>query len=49
MNDMVIQHNVVIPVTWRHGQSAVSNKLRGMDLTTWDSNLWHLAYWHRAT
>ena len=42
MNDMVIQHNVVIPVTWRHGQSAVSSKLQGMDLTTWDSNLWHL-------
>ena len=49
LNDMVIQHNVVIPVTWRHVQSAVSSKLQGMDLTTWDSNLWHLAYWHRAT
>jgi peptide/nickel transport system substrate-binding protein len=47
MNDMVIQHNAVIPVTWRHGQSAVGNKLRGMDLTTWDSNLWHIAYWYR--
>jgi peptide/nickel transport system substrate-binding protein len=47
MNDMVIKHNVVIPVTWRHGQSAVGNKLRGMDLTTWDSNLWHIAYWYR--
>jgi peptide/nickel transport system substrate-binding protein len=47
LNDMVVKHNVVIPVTWRHGQSAVGNKLRGMDLTSWDSNLWHLAYWYR--
>jgi peptide/nickel transport system substrate-binding protein len=47
MNDMVIQHHVVVPVTWRHGVSAANNKLRGMDLTTWDSNLWHLAYWYR--
>ena len=48
MNDMVIQHNVVVPVTWRHVVSAASTKLRGMDLTAWDSNLWHLAYWYRA-
>ena len=47
MNDMLIQHNVVVPVIWRHVVSAASTKLRGMDLTTWDSNLWHLAYWYR--
>jgi peptide/nickel transport system substrate-binding protein len=48
LNDMVIQHNVVIPVTWRHVVSTASTKLRGMDLTAWDSNLWHLAYWYRT-
>jgi hypothetical protein len=44
---MVIQHNVVVPVTWRHQVSVTNNKLRGMALTTWDSNLWRLAYWYR--
>jgi hypothetical protein len=39
---------VVVPVTWRHVVSAANTKLRGLDLTTWDSNLWHLAYWSRA-
>ncbi len=28
--------------------SAVSNRLHGTDVTTWDSNLWRLAYWYRA-
>ena len=48
MNDLVMAHNVVVPVTWRHLVSAANTKLRGLDLTTWDSNLWHLAYWSRA-
>ena len=48
MNDVLITHNVVVPVTWRHVVSATSTKLRGMDVTAWDSNLWHLAYWYRA-
>jgi peptide/nickel transport system substrate-binding protein len=47
MNDMLITHNVVVPVTWRHVVSATSTKLRGMGVTAWDSTLWHLAYWYR--
>jgi peptide/nickel transport system substrate-binding protein len=47
MNDMLIEHNVVVPIIWRHGVSAASRRLQGMELTPWDSNLWHLAYWHR--
>jgi peptide/nickel transport system substrate-binding protein len=47
MNDLLIKHNVVVPVIWRHGVAAASHKLQGMELTSWDSNLWHLAYWHR--
>jgi peptide/nickel transport system substrate-binding protein len=47
MNDLLIKYHVVVPVTWRHGVSAVSHKLQGMELTSWDSSLWHLAYWHR--
>jgi peptide/nickel transport system substrate-binding protein len=49
MNDMLIEHNVVVPIIWRHAVSAASHKLQGMDLTPWDSTLWHLAYWHRAS
>jgi peptide/nickel transport system substrate-binding protein len=47
MNDMLMTHNVVVPVTWRHVVSATGTKLRGMDVTAWDSHLWHLAYWYR--
>jgi peptide/nickel transport system substrate-binding protein len=47
MNDMVIEHNVVVPMVWRAGVSAVNAKLRDLELTPWDSNLWHLAYWYR--
>ncbi len=48
MNDLLIRNVVVIPVLWRNGVSAVGQRLRGMDLTTWDSNLWRLPYWHKA-
>jgi peptide/nickel transport system substrate-binding protein len=48
MNDMVIQNNVVIPVNWRNGVAAATSKLRGTDLTGWDSNLWRLPYWHKV-
>jgi peptide/nickel transport system substrate-binding protein len=48
MNDMVVQQVVVIPVTWRNGVAAVNSRLRGTDLTGWDSNLWRLPYWHKV-
>jgi len=48
MNDLVIQHVVVIPVLWRNGVSASALKLAGMDLNGWDSTFWHLPYWYRA-
>ncbi|MBM4443157.1 MAG: peptide ABC transporter substrate-binding protein [Candidatus Rokubacteria bacterium] len=47
MNDLVIQHVVVIPVSFRNGASGAATKLGGTDVTAWDSNLWRLAYWHR--
>ena len=47
MNDILIQNVVVIPVLWRNGVSASSARLRGMDLTGWDSTFWRLAHWHR--
>jgi peptide/nickel transport system substrate-binding protein len=47
MNDLVIQNVVVIPVLWRTGVSAAQTRLRGMELTGWDSTLWRLSHWHR--
>jgi peptide/nickel transport system substrate-binding protein len=47
MNDLVIQHVVVIPVSFRNGASGVATRLGGTDVSAWDSNLWHLPYWHR--
>src|SRR5262249_21371031 len=49
MNDLVIQNGVTIPVLWRNGVSASSQRLRGMDLSGWDSTFWHLPVWYRAT
>ncbi|MGH7388581.1 MAG: peptide ABC transporter substrate-binding protein [Candidatus Rokuibacteriota bacterium] len=48
MNDLVIQNNVVIPVLWRNGVAVAGARLRGMDLTGWDTNMWRLPYWHRV-
>jgi len=47
MNDIVVNDVVVIPENWRRRTSAANAKLRGMDLSGWDSDLWHLAYWYR--
>ena len=45
MNDLVIQHGVVIPILWRNEATAVSSRLRGVDISPWDSNLWNVAHW----
>jgi len=47
MNDLVVQNVVVVPIVWRSWISGVSNKLKGTEITGWDSSFWHLAYWHR--
>src|SRR2546425_1559863 len=49
MNDMLVQNVVVIPIVWRNAVAAVSNRLRGNDLSGWDSYLWRLAYWYRQS
>ncbi len=48
MNDIVIQHVAVIPVLWRNGVGAAGARLRGMELSGWDSTLWRLSHWHKA-
>ncbi len=49
MNDLLIEDVVVIPLVWRHEVVAVGQALQGLELSTWDSNLWDLAYWYRQT
>jgi peptide/nickel transport system substrate-binding protein len=49
MNDLVIEDVVVIPVVWRNKVSAVSHRLRGLQLGPWDWDLWNLAYWYRES
>jgi peptide/nickel transport system substrate-binding protein len=47
MNDLLIQNVVNIPLIWRNTVAGASNRLKGTELSGWDSNLWHLAYWYR--
>jgi peptide/nickel transport system substrate-binding protein len=47
MNDMLTQHVVVIPILWRNTVSAISHRLNGTDISTWNSNFWNLANWYR--
>ena len=47
LNDLIIQNVVVIPIIWRNVVAGASNRLKGTDVSGWDSNLWNLAYWHR--
>ncbi|MBI3637058.1 MAG: peptide ABC transporter substrate-binding protein [Candidatus Rokubacteria bacterium] len=47
MNDLLIQNVVVIPVLWRMVVSAINNRLKGTDVSGWDSNFWRIAHWYR--
>src|SRR5262245_4258460 len=47
MNDLVVQNAVVVPLIWRSWVSGVSNKLKGTDISGWDSSFWNLANWYR--
>ncbi len=47
MNDMLMQDYVMIPLVYRGRVSAHSNSLGGVQLNTWDSELWNIADWYR--
>ncbi|HEV8475033.1 MAG TPA: peptide ABC transporter substrate-binding protein [Methylomirabilota bacterium] len=49
MNDLLIQNVVVVPVMWRMVAASVGHRLRGTDISGWDSNFWRLAYWYRES
>ena len=48
MNDMLMQEFVMIPLVHRGRVSAHANTLGGVQLNTWDSELWNAADWHRT-
>ena len=49
LNDLLTQSVVIVPFLWRGSASAVSNRLRGTDLSGWDSECWNIAHWYRET
>ena len=46
MNDLVIEHRVVIPIVNRPGAAARSSKLHSL-LSGWDNTTWLLKDWFR--
>jgi len=47
MNDLLTQNDVIVPFLWKGGASAVSNRLRGTEVSGWDSDCWNIAHWYR--
>ncbi|MBI2468738.1 MAG: hypothetical protein HYV62_13145 [Candidatus Rokubacteria bacterium] len=47
MNDLLVRNVVVIPLVWRSWVSGVSNRLKGTEISGWDSSFWNLARWYR--
>ena len=45
MNDMIVKNAVVIPLVWRGTVSAISNRLKDVVLSGWDSDFWRIAWW----
>jgi peptide/nickel transport system substrate-binding protein len=46
-NDMLMQNYVMLPLTHRGRVAAHSNKLGGVIMNVWDSELWNIADWYR--
>ncbi|AZQ66151.1 peptide ABC transporter substrate-binding protein [Silicimonas algicola] len=47
LNDMAVANGMMIPLVDRGRLSAHSVTLGGVDLNTWDSELWNVADWYR--
>lgn len=48
MNDLVIQHVVVIPVVYRPRVAGIGTRMRDLVQSGWDVDTWNLPYWSRA-
>jgi peptide/nickel transport system substrate-binding protein len=49
MNDMLMQDYVMMPLVHRGDVSAHANSLLGVRMNSWDSELWNVADWTRAS
>ncbi len=48
LNDLVIQNVVIIPVVFRPRVAAISNRMRDVVQSGWDSDFWAVPYWSKA-
>ena len=48
MNDLVIQHVVVIPVVYRPRVAGIGTRMRDVVQSGWDVDTWNVPYWSRA-
>jgi peptide/nickel transport system substrate-binding protein len=48
-NDLLVQNGVMIPLVHRGDVSANANSLLGVRMNSWDSELWNIADWTRAS
>ncbi|MEM6548160.1 MAG: peptide ABC transporter substrate-binding protein [Pseudomonadota bacterium] len=48
MNDMLVTEGAMIPLIHRGNVSAISNKLAGVRMNSWDSEMWNIKDWSRA-
>ena len=46
MNDLIVQQAIVGPIAWRGQVAAVSNRLKNVVRSGWESDVWRLAWWH---
>ena len=47
MNDILVRNHYMIPLIWRARISAHASSLKGVRMSSWDSELWNIADWHR--
>ncbi|MGF1487560.1 MAG: peptide ABC transporter substrate-binding protein [Prochloraceae cyanobacterium] len=47
MNDLIVENTVVIPLVHRANVIAVSNELKGIEMTPWDARTWNIMEWRK--
>ncbi len=47
LNDILVEDGVLIPITFRGNVSAISNTLGGVNMGSWDSEMWNVESWTR--
>jgi len=48
MNDILIENGALIPLVFRGNVSAISNTLAGVNMGSWDSEMWNIEDWTRS-